>query len=327
MKIKYFVVGDIHGRLWKLKDALEKAGYESNRADHQIITTGDHFDRGRQSAGVYKFLKAEKAICVKGNHELLLEDVLKRGYLYETDVHNGLYTTLTSFGQVFGDKYDTENWISNTRKLLSKWLEEMPFYYETKTHIILHAGFYPYLLDDKSWREYSYKEWSKCSWMKTPEFLGHLEKGLIPELYGKKVVVGHWYTSLLGAKKGDIIDREKFAAVDISDAKDVGIYAFEEESLTGPQGEHLDIKEPYVSGYDYGKEIYVKQVEQYKGIEEPIILVFPDTIENISISFIRGLFESSVKAIGTNRTRKKYIIECKNKRIQAKIKRILAGLE
>lgn len=53
-----------------------------------------------------------------------------------------------------------------------------------------------------------------------------------------------------------------------------------------------------LAGYDYGKEIYIKQVKDKVDISKKIIIIFPDNIKRIASSFVQGFFEEFVKEIG-----------------------------
>ena len=66
---KYFVFSDVHGEYKALQDALNEAGYDRHNPNHKLISCGDNFDRGPESAKVYRFLRDNKAICIRGNHD------------------------------------------------------------------------------------------------------------------------------------------------------------------------------------------------------------------------------------------------------------------
>lgn len=97
MKKTYFCASDIHGFFDYFKEALIKAGFDEDNPDHILIVVGDIFDRGRQALEVYNFLKSlprERRILIRGNHELLLRDLVHRGFPYDYDYSNGTYNTL-----------------------------------------------------------------------------------------------------------------------------------------------------------------------------------------------------------------------------------------
>lgn len=161
MKKKYFVFSDVHGELLALKNALQDAGYDRNNPNHILISIGDNFDRGPESAAVYDFLISRHAICVKGNHETFFLEALEKGvdgeYVLFNFLHNGLDKTIESFSmRTFpqamrpADLDFTINCIKdNYGERLMNWLKSMPLYFETKNYIFVHAGINPNLDD---WR-------------------------------------------------------------------------------------------------------------------------------------------------------------------------------
>ena len=99
---KYFVCSDIHGFYKEWMISLKKAGYDRNDENHVLIVLGDIFDRGPDPYKIYKFLTSlpdERLILVRGNHELLLLDLVKRKIEYDYDHSNGTYQTLISLSK------------------------------------------------------------------------------------------------------------------------------------------------------------------------------------------------------------------------------------
>src|SRR3974390_2412045 len=79
---RLYVIGDIHGRLDLLDDAIAaiKRDVEAQGLDALTVTLGDYVDRGPKSPGVIDRLLANPFptphVALKGNHELLLETFL-----------------------------------------------------------------------------------------------------------------------------------------------------------------------------------------------------------------------------------------------------------
>ena len=104
--MKYFVVSDIHSFCSELKSALWEAGFNKRNKDHTLIVCGDVFDRGSETVELYKFLKKKKkkrCILIKGNHELLYEELLGKSFPESHDFSNH---TVDTFCQIAG--YDPE---------------------------------------------------------------------------------------------------------------------------------------------------------------------------------------------------------------------------
>ena len=104
--MKYFIVSDIHSFCSELKSALWKAGFNKRNKDHTLIVCGDAFDRGSETVELYKFLTSipkKRCILIKGNHELLYEELLEKSFPESYDFSNH---TVDTFCQIAG--YDPE---------------------------------------------------------------------------------------------------------------------------------------------------------------------------------------------------------------------------
>ena len=153
---KYFIFSDVHGEYDALIDALIEAGYDVDNPNHILVSLGDNFDRGSKSKIIYTFLKDKNGIYVKGNHDFFLQEYLEKGmdgeYVLFNILHNGLWETIKSFGNLKDTNYidvkqleNTQNNINNNYPSLLGWLKNMPLYYETEHYIFTHAGINPKL--------------------------------------------------------------------------------------------------------------------------------------------------------------------------------------
>ena len=100
--MKYFIVSDIHSFYTELKRALDKAGFNKRNKDHTLIVCGDVFDRGSETVELYKFLISipkKRCILIKGNHELLYEELLEKSFPESHDFSNH---TVDTFCQIAG---------------------------------------------------------------------------------------------------------------------------------------------------------------------------------------------------------------------------------
>ena len=96
---KYFVCSDIHGFYDEWLISLKKAGFDRENPKHILIILGDLFDRGDKPWEVYQYiisLPEDRVILVKGNHEYLLLELVRRKCALSHDEHNGTYGTLLS---------------------------------------------------------------------------------------------------------------------------------------------------------------------------------------------------------------------------------------
>ena len=206
----YFVTADIHGFYQQMMRALKKAGFDQKNPEHILIVCGDIFDRGPDSVKVYKFLKSlpkERRILILGNHELLLRDLIKRGYFCEHDYYNGTLGTVCQFtGAEYIDcVHDPETVCEQfKKKKVLDWIfsNEWQHYAEIGNYIFVHSWIPVNIVDGTNiydcdastqiksrpdWREATDKEWEDATWG-CPWLMA--QKGLAPK--GYTVVCGHW---------------------------------------------------------------------------------------------------------------------------------------
>jgi len=134
-----FAVGDIHGQSNKLRSLLAHCeGYQGNK-DARFVFIGDYIDRGPDSKGVIELLmdrqeSRQDAICLRGNHEALLLDLLHgAAALYEFLLMGG-DATLASYGV---------RKVENIPASHLSWISDLPFHYEDDYRFFVHAGIDP----------------------------------------------------------------------------------------------------------------------------------------------------------------------------------------
>jgi len=94
---KYFVCSDIHSYFDEWISSLNEAGYQKDNSEHILIILGDLFDRGKKPWEIYQFISSlpeDRVVLIKGNHEYLLLELVKRKFPYDYDFSNGTYDTL-----------------------------------------------------------------------------------------------------------------------------------------------------------------------------------------------------------------------------------------
>jgi len=104
--LRIYAVGDVHGRLDLLTAlAAQIDGDIAERpvAEAIVIFLGDYIDRGAQSRGVIDWLmeapsRADRRICLMGNHEEMLLTALADPGVTNTWLYNGGDATLASYG-------------------------------------------------------------------------------------------------------------------------------------------------------------------------------------------------------------------------------------
>lgn len=101
--MKYFVISDIHSYYTELKEALKEAGYDKSNPDHMLILCGDCLDRGDESVQVIKFLRSipkQRRVFIRGNHEYLFADLLKKDFPESYDFSNGTVNSFCNLADV-----------------------------------------------------------------------------------------------------------------------------------------------------------------------------------------------------------------------------------
>jgi serine/threonine protein phosphatase 1 len=170
--MRTLAIGDIHGSHTALVTLLKEV---RPGVDDKVIFLGDYIDRGPASQQVIETLlelsKESQAIFLRGNHEVMIlesrEDPLKeslwRGY--------GGAEMLQSYGA----EYST-NWIAAIPEAHWKFFERTVRFFETDTHIFVHACLDPECdMKDQTDR--------LLFW----EFFEQIQ----PHKSGKKIVCGH----------------------------------------------------------------------------------------------------------------------------------------
>lgn len=127
------VVGDVHGCLNELKALLDLVQYQPQ--EDRLIVAGDLVDRGPDSAGVVKYVRAHGE-CVLGNHE---------GKLLRRARHLLRASQDSRYKNPMRSDLDQEYTISRLSGDDLNWLSELPTYIKLPEHntLIVHAGLVP----------------------------------------------------------------------------------------------------------------------------------------------------------------------------------------
>ena len=103
---KTYVIADLHGRADLLDLALEAIRQRAAAVSGEkstVITLGDYIDRGPQSRQVIECLMSVQVIhgpliCLKGNHEDIMWQTIRKPLSPQWWFSNGGAATLTSYG-------------------------------------------------------------------------------------------------------------------------------------------------------------------------------------------------------------------------------------
>ena len=217
--MKYFVFSDVHGFFNILKEELDKKGFDVNNENHMLISIGDNFDRGKENYLMFQFLKEmkqkNKIILLKGNHEDLFMDMLKRGYPEMMDYSNKTYDTFCQLYRHYFNIEDEEdepkNWIEVYKAMKEDGffdiIYDMKDYFETNKYIFTHGfipinGIYNYFYNQDctyrlDWRNASSRDFIDSRWYNGIELSIKYNIGEP----NKKIVVGHFHASYGNVRK------------------------------------------------------------------------------------------------------------------------------
>jgi len=106
----------------------------------KLIFVGDLCDKGRYSKDVIEFVIQNSHLCVKGNHEYLMQTYIKKAIL-----QNDMSSKWAS-RRGWGGKQTIENYIGDLPLLDKhlKWIEDLPLYLEIDHFFITHGFGLPY---------------------------------------------------------------------------------------------------------------------------------------------------------------------------------------
>jgi len=174
--MKFFMT-DIHGDEKGMKLLLKHAGLNFSR--DQIVFGGDMINRGKDSAGVVKEVKAlmdkypENVHAVIGNHEEMMSWYYQRGD--RTWLSHGGRETMHSFQKTF----PTEA----ARQAHIEWAVSLPLYFADGEFVYTHAGLNPYEPLDRQRRE--------ILWMNEMDFYSIPKESLLTLTQQRPIVHGH----------------------------------------------------------------------------------------------------------------------------------------
>jgi serine/threonine protein phosphatase 1 len=188
MNPRTIAIGDIHGCSAALDALLEAI---RPRPDDCIVTLGDYVNRGPNTRGVIERLIELKTRCrlvpLLGNHDQMLL-AARSGLHGMTWMRMGGLATLHSYG--------TSRDLELVPDEHYEFLKECLDYYETDTHIFVHASYFPNSPMDE-------QPVVKLRW----ESIRDMTPGLHES--GKTVIVGH-----TSQKNGEILDLGHVKCID-----------------------------------------------------------------------------------------------------------------
>jgi len=182
-----YAIGDIHGRLDLMLEAIGLIHAHGKGQHRQIVMLGDYVDRGPDSQGVVEYLIANAArqriVCLKGNHEAMMVDAIRGGDLAAMSrwMFHGGEETMRSYG--WNGRHAASAALVPPEHL--DWMAHLAVTFRDEERIFVHAGLDPAVDFDK-------QSEAVCLWIREG-FLGcdldvvgrHIVHGHTPEWSGK----------------------------------------------------------------------------------------------------------------------------------------------
>lgn len=200
--MKIFAISDMHSYLTPTLKALQDAGWNENNPEHIIVVCGDALDRGNETAEMVKWLidliNKGKLIYVKGNHDILMQQMLDRGYSEWHDKHNGTEKSYYQLLNAHTDMMDGRKPDEIVREVLQPLYDKMVSYLETERFVFCHSWVPLYKVGKtnpiytyrEDWRNATDEEFELAMWSNPFEMA---EQGL--NQTGKVLIFGHFHTT------------------------------------------------------------------------------------------------------------------------------------
>lgn len=129
-----YVIGDVHGCIYTLKKLINKLPN-----DAEIIFVGDLCDKGIYSKEVIDYVMQKGYLCVKGNHEHLMQK-----YLYDAVIHKNHSPWSEDYR--YGGIVTYESYINDHESMFRHlaWIEQLPMYIQREQYFITHGYALPF---------------------------------------------------------------------------------------------------------------------------------------------------------------------------------------
>lgn len=174
MEQRVLAIGDIHGCYDVLRALID---YVQPSDQDILVTLGDYVDRGPSSMAVIDWLIQAHSnmniVSLRGNHEIMFCDARLSPEYLESFCRYGGQSTLDSYSPFEGTPGRIEDVPEEHWQFIEQRLQP---YYETESHIFVHANLYPDLpLEDQ------------------PDYMIYWEKFTDPPPHfsGKTMICGH----------------------------------------------------------------------------------------------------------------------------------------
>lgn len=129
-----YVIGDVHGCFFTLKKLLKRLPKEAT-----IIFVGDLCDKGNFSKEVIELVINNNYLCVKGNHEHLMESYLHKAFF--KNEHSPWSSDKRYGGMVTLESYQNDK---TTMLKHLEWVASLPMYIQVENYFISHGFALPF---------------------------------------------------------------------------------------------------------------------------------------------------------------------------------------
>lgn len=192
---RIIAVSDVHGFYDEMMTALKEVNF--NPETDLFVSCGDAMDRGPKPRQVIEFLnRLPNKVLVRGNHEQLMQDAIRRKCFLSHDFHNGTANTAYDFctkenagvmnhAQILGELRDDPEY--------QKYISLLVNYYETEHYIFVHS----WIPGGEDWFYATQSKWNKAMWGNPFDIAA-----VVGNKTGKTIVHGHWHNSTGWARKG-----------------------------------------------------------------------------------------------------------------------------
>lgn len=189
--VRIYAIGDVHGRADLLQSMLTVIDADLARSPVRRaiqVFLGDYVDRGPDSRAVIDLLidrsRSHELVCLKGNHEVFLLEVLKDPARLQEWRHVGGLLTLVSYGitpSINPTEEEQFELIESLARALPaehlKFLQQLPSSFTCGDFFFVHAGVKPGIALDR-------QQDQDLLWIRE-EFLNSERR------FGKYIVHGH----------------------------------------------------------------------------------------------------------------------------------------
>ena len=173
--------------------SLDEKGFDKDNPQHVLISLGDLLDRGPDAVKCLEFVNSlSRKILIRGNHEDLMCDAIKRKHFYSHDYHNKTVETVHQLLDIHTDIVQQRMGYPNSRDILTQmetnklwntYINSCIDFAETDKYVFVH-GWIP---NDDDWRN---GDWESARWFNGMEYWSY--SVTVPD---KTILCGHFHTS------------------------------------------------------------------------------------------------------------------------------------